>query len=155
RHRRGLANHAGRLQARLGLNRRRLMLALLKKLNIDDTNPGAFCGEWFGSGEMLTSDSPIDGRSIAKVRQCTPAEYERVAKRADDAFLKWRTVPAPGRGEVVRRLGNALRDAKKELGELVTLENGKIRTEGEGEVQEMIDICDFGVGLSRQLYGLT
>jgi len=131
------------------------MQSVLRKLGLEEVNPGGFCGEWLGGGELLTSDSPIDGKPIARVKQCTPADYERIVTRAHDAFLKWRTVPAPVRAETVRRLGNALRDAKKDLGELVTLENGKIRAEGEGEVQEMIDICDFAVGLSRQLYGLT
>ena len=92
---------------------------------------------------------------IASVAQATPAEYEQVVQASAKAFESWRLVPAPQRGEVVRQLGNALRAAKRELGELVTLEMGKIRAEGEGEVQEMIDICDFAVGLSRQLYGLT
>ncbi len=131
------------------------MKALLGRLGIEDVNPGAFAGEWFGSGDVLASDSPIDGKVIAKVRQATPEEYDRVAERAHAAFLQWRAVPAPVRGEVVRQLGNALRAVKRDLGELVTIENGKIRAEGEGEVQEMIDICDFACGLSRQLYGLT
>ncbi len=131
------------------------MQSVLRKLGLDEINAGGFCGEWLGGGELLTSDSPIDGKPIARVKQCTPADYERIISRAHDAFLKWRTVPAPVRAETVRLLGNALRDAKKDLGELVTIENGKIRAEGEGEVQEMIDICDFAVGLSRQLYGLT
>ncbi|MFO0972594.1 MAG: aldehyde dehydrogenase family protein [Phycisphaerae bacterium] len=130
-------------------------MTLLSKLGIEPVNPGAFCGEWIGSGELLVSDSPIDGQPLAKVRQATPGEYEIVMQKAQAAFLKWRTTPAPVRGELVRRLGHALREVKHELGELVTLENGKIRAEGEGEVQEMIDICDFAVGLSRQLYGLT
>ncbi|MCG6920951.1 MAG: aldehyde dehydrogenase family protein, partial [Acidobacteria bacterium] len=98
---------------------------------------------------------PIDGSLLARVTQVTPEEYERVAARAHQAFLSWRQLPAPKRGEVVRQLGNALRDLKEPLGALVTIEMGKIRAEGEGEVQEMIDICDFAVGLSRQLYGLT
>jgi len=131
------------------------MKALLSRLGIEDVNSGAFAGEWFGSGDTLVSDSPIDGKAIAKVRQATPDEYDRVAELAHAAFLKWRAVPAPVRGEVVRQLGNALRAVKRDLGELVTIENGKIRAEGEGEVQEMIDICDFACGLSRQLYGLT
>jgi aldehyde dehydrogenase (NAD+) len=130
-------------------------MSVLRRLGIDEINPGGFCGQWLGGGEPLASESPIDGKPIARVRQCTPSDYERIVARAHEAFLTWRTVPAPVRGETVRRLGNALREAKKDLGELVTVENGKIRAEGEGEVQEMIDICDFAVGLSRQLYGLT
>src|SRR5690606_9741217 len=97
----------------------------------------------------------IDGKLITKVREGNAADYEKTIQRAQAAFEKWRTVPAPKRGEIIRQFGNALRAAKKDLGRLVTLENGKILAEGEGEVQEMIDICDFAVGLSRQLYGLT
>lgn len=128
---------------------------LFDALGIKKENPGAFNGEWFGSGDSLDATSPIDGSALALVKQCTAEEYEKVAARAHEAFLSWRTVPAPKRGEVVRQLGEELRKYKKALGALVTLEMGKIRAEGEGEVQEMIDICDFAVGLSRQLYGLT
>ena len=127
----------------------------LGRLGLESINAGGFCGEWIGGGETLDSISPIDGRRIASVKQLTPEEYDRVVDRAHAAFLEWRTVPAPVRGETVRQLGEALRKQKADLGALVTLENGKIRAEGEGEVQEMIDICDFAVGLSRQLYGLT
>ncbi len=129
--------------------------ALLKKLGLRANNPGVFCGEWAGSGKPLPSVSPIDGSTLATVRTATPEEYERTARRAQAAFEQWRLLPAPKRGEIIRQLGNALRDAKRDLGRLVTLEAGKILAEGEGEVQEMIDICDFAVGLSRQLYGLT
>jgi aldehyde dehydrogenase (NAD+) len=129
--------------------------ALLKKLGLQAENPGVFCGEWLGSGKPLKSLSPIDGRLIAIVRTATPQEYERTAQRAQAAFLQWQLLPGPKRGEIIRQLGNALRQAKPDLGRLVTLEMGKILAEGEGEVQEMIDICDFAVGLSRQLYGLT
>ena len=131
------------------------MKDVLKRLGLEDQNPGGFCGEWMGSGPAIDSISPIDGTRLASVTQVTEAEYDRIAERAHKAFLAWRTVPAPVRGETVRRLGNALREHKADLGALVTLEMGKIRAEGEGEVQEMIDICDFAVGLSRQLYGLT
>ena len=129
--------------------------ALLKKLGLRADNPGVFCGEWLGSGKPLQSLSPNDGRVLATVRTATVDEYERTARRAQEAFKHWQLVPAPKRGELIRQLGNALRDAKHDLGRLVTLEAGKIVAEGEGEVQEMIDICDFAVGLSRQLYGLT
>jgi aldehyde dehydrogenase (NAD+) len=129
------------------------MRDFLKTLGIDDENPGGFDGEWMGSGSLAESVSPIDGEVIAAVREVTPDEYDRIADRAQAAYLAWRTVPAPRRGEVVRRLGNRLRELKPELGRLVTLEMGKIRAEGEGEVQEMIDICDFAVGQSRMLYG--
>jgi aldehyde dehydrogenase (NAD+) len=129
------------------------MREFLKTLGIEDENPGGFDGEWMGSGSLAESVSPIDGEVIAAVREVTPEEYDRIADRAHAAFLEWRTVPAPLRGDVVRRLGNRLRELKPELGRLVTLEMGKIRAEGEGEVQEMIDICDFAVGQSRMLYG--
>jgi aldehyde dehydrogenase (NAD+) len=129
--------------------------ALLKLLGIGSIVPGVFDGEWRGSGKMLESISPNDGSLLAQIRTATPEEYERAAARAAAAFAKWQSVPAPKRGEIIRQLGNALREAKRDLGMLVTLEAGKIIAEGQGEVQEMIDICDFAVGLSRQLYGLT
>ena len=128
---------------------------ILRSLGVEDVNPGGFGGEWVGSGPPLEVFSPIDGSLIATVDQVTEAEYDAIVDRAGRAFLEWRKVPAPHRGEVVRQLGNRLRAHKEALGALVTLEMGKIRAEGEGEVQEMIDICDFAVGLSRQLYGLT
>ena len=131
------------------------MYDFLKTLGIQDKNPGGFHGEWIGSGPQLDVVSPINNEKIASVTQVTEAEYDAIVDRAHAAFLKWRTVPAPKRGELVRQLGVKLREVKKELGALVTLEMGKIRAEGEGEVQEMIDICDFACGLSRQLYGLT
>ncbi len=129
--------------------------SLFKRLGLKEANVGVFCGEWLGSGCVLKSISPIDGKVLASVRQATDGDYERAMKRALAAFDVWRTVPAPKRGEIVRQLGNALRAAKTDLGQLVTLEAGKIPAEGEGEVQEMIDVCDFAVGLSRQLHGLT
>jgi aldehyde dehydrogenase (NAD+) len=128
---------------------------MLKKLGITDGHAGGFAGEWVGSGPMLDVITPIDGTKIGSVRQVTEEEYDKIVARAHEAFLNWRMVPAPKRGEVVRQLGNRLREYKSELGALVTLEMGKIKAEGEGEVQEMIDICDFATGLSRQLYGLT
>ncbi len=131
------------------------MYDFLKTLGVDKNNLGGFCGEWLGSGPQLEVITPIDGTHIGTVTQVTEAEYGRIVDRAHQAFLKWRMVPAPKRGEVVRQLGVRLRELKKELGALVTLEMGKIRPEGEGEVQEMIDICDFACGLSRQLCGLT
>lgn len=131
------------------------MYDFLKRLGIEDENPGGFAGEWVGSGPSLDVSTPVDGSSIASVRQVTEDEFDAIVDRAHDAFLGWRKIPAPKRGEVVRQLGVALREKKKDLGALVSLEMGKIIAEGEGEVQEMIDICDFAVGLSRQLYGLT
>ena len=127
----------------------------LKALGIERINPGVFCGEWRGGGETSEHFSPIDGKLIASVRNASREDYEIAISHTQDAFLKWRAVPAPIRGEVIRRFGNALRDAKADLAKLVTLEMGKILVEAEGEVQEMIDICDFAVGLSRQLHGLT
>jgi aldehyde dehydrogenase (NAD+) len=129
--------------------------AVLKTLGLSSINQGVFDGEWRGSGKILQSFSPNDGSLLAEIRTATPEEYERAARRAVAAFQNWQTVPAPKRGEIVRQLGNALRAAKEDLGMLVTLEAGKIIAEGQGEVQEMIDICDFAVGLSRQLYGAT
>jgi aldehyde dehydrogenase (NAD+) len=129
--------------------------ATLKALGLKRVNLGVFDGEWSGSGKTLQSFSPNDGSLLGEVRTATTEEYERAIERAAAAFDKWMTVPAPRRGEIVRQLCNALRDAKEDLGMLVTLEAGKIIAEGQGEVQEMIDICDFAVGLSRQLYGLT
>ena len=131
------------------------MHPVLEKLGIAEENPGVFCGEWRGSGPTIEKFSPVDGRLLARIRTASDADYEATLTRAQEAFLKWRITPAPVRGETVRNLGNALRNRKHELGQLVTLETGKIIAEGEGEVQEMIDICDFAVGQSRMLYGLT
>jgi aldehyde dehydrogenase (NAD+) len=128
---------------------------ILSALGIEDVNPGGFAGDWIASGPDLEVYSPIDGSRLATVQQVTEHEYDVIVDKAHAAFLEWRRVPAPRRGEIVRQLGNKLRESKQALGELVTLEMGKIKAEGLGEVQEMIDICDFAVGLSRQLYGLT
>jgi aldehyde dehydrogenase (NAD+) len=111
-------------------------------------------GVTLGHGDLV-SRSPIDGAALGAVRSASPAEVEQAVGRARDAFLAWRTVPPPRRGELVRLFGEVLREEKEALGGLVSLEAGKILQEGLGEVQEMIDICDFAVGLSRQLYGLT
>jgi len=131
------------------------MQSVFEKLGISDENPGVFCGEWRGSGAKIDKISPIDGRRLASVRTASGDDYDMAIFRAHEAFLKWRTTPGPVRGDTVRHLGNALRESKQDLGQLVTLETGKIIAEGEGEVQEMIDICDFAVGQSRMLYGLT
>ncbi|MGD8319517.1 MAG: aldehyde dehydrogenase family protein [Gemmatimonadota bacterium] len=128
---------------------------ILSRLGIEEMNPGGFAGTWIGSGPQLDVFSPNDGTRLAAVRQVTEEEYDEIVDRANAAFLAWRKVPAPKRGEVVRQLGLRLREKKDDLGALVSLEMGKILPEGQGEVQEMIDICDFAVGLSRQLYGLT
>jgi aldehyde dehydrogenase (NAD+) len=131
------------------------MQSIFEKLGLGDDNPGVFTGEWGGSGPRIDKISPVDGRRLGSVRTASDADYEKTITCAHRAFLKWRVTPGPVRGETVRRLGNALRDLKHELGQLVTLESGKIIAEGEGEVQEMIDICDLAVGQSRMLYGLT
>lgn len=131
------------------------MYDFLKRLGIEDVNLGGFAGEWVGTGPILDVFTPVDGTKIASVQQVTEEEFDVIVDKAHAAYLEWRKVPAPKRGEVVRQLGNALREKKADLGALVSLEMGKIIAEGEGEVQEMIDICDFAVGLSRQLYGLT
>ena len=129
--------------------------SVLAALGLEEANPGGFGGSWVGSGPEIDVRSPIDGARLASVREVTEQEYDEIVDRAQAAFLEWRKVPAPKRGEIVRRLGARLRENKEALGALVTLEMGKIRSEGEGEVQEMIDVCDFATGLSRQLYGLT
>ena len=128
-----------------------------KSLKITPKPTGsAVGGEWHAtSGKPLTVKSPIDGRVLAEVTQATPRDVESVISAATDAFKSWRTVPAPKRGEFVRRVGEKLRQRKADLATLVSLEAGKITQEALGEVQEMIDICDFAVGISRQLYGLT
>lgn len=135
------------------------MKALLEQLHLKEVSPGACTGPdgWIEdrSGRELVSFSPITGEAIGKVVQATATAYETVVRTAAQTSATWRMVPAPRRGEVIRQLGGALREAKEPLGELVSLEMGKIKPEGMGEVQEMIDICDFAVGLSRQLYGLT
>jgi len=130
---------------------------ILSTFNIEASNPGAYAKEWLAPAESreLASLDPATGEVIATVLQADGATYERVAATAAEAFHTWRMVPAPKRGEVVHALGHALRAHKDALGRLVSLEMGKILAEGLGEVQEMIDMCDFAVGLSRQLYGLS
>jgi len=132
------------------------MREILAGLGIQNENAGAWTGEALScDGAPLPSHSPANGELLAKVRQASAAQYEKVLVAAEEAFPRWSALPAPRRGEIVRQIGNALREKKELLGDLVSLEMGKIRAEGHGEVQEMIDICDFAVGLSRQLYGLT
>ena len=131
------------------------MQSVFEKLALSEDNAGVFDGKWRGGGAKIDKISPIDGKKLASVRTASTDDYDTAIARAHEAFLKWRTTPGPVRGDTVRRLGNALREAKNDLGQLVTLETGKIIAEGEGEVQEMIDICDFAVGQSRMLYGLT
>lgn len=132
------------------------MTEALKQLGIKDINDGTSTGsENFASGEILESYSPVDGQLIGKVRMSTQADYEKAMQKAEEAFKTFRLMPAPKRGEIVRQFGEKLRLHKEALGKLVSYEMGKSLQEGYGEVQEMIDICDFAVGLSRQLHGLT
>ncbi|PLX01988.1 MAG: aldehyde dehydrogenase family protein [Marinilabiliales bacterium] len=130
---------------------------ILAELGLSELNAGVSTGqEWFDTeGAVTASISPIDGEEIAKVKNATLEDYEMVIKKAQSAFKEWRLVPAPVRGEIVRQIGLALRDKKEALGALVTLEMGKIYQEGLGEVQEMIDICDFAVGQSRLINGVN
>ena len=133
-------------------------MEFLKKLGIKKKNFGASTGvKWYGSekNDELRIYSPINGKYLASVYQANEKDYERVVAKANEAFKKWRTIPAPERGEIVREIGNKLREYKDPLGKLVTYEMGKSLQEGWGEVQEMIDICDFAVGQSRMLYGST
>ena len=128
----------------------------LSKLGVKNNQQGCSNGsEWFGSGSKIDSFSPVDGSKLGNVSNGTKKDYEKLINDAQNAFLSFRKIPAPKRGELVRQLGNKIRNNKAELGELVSFEMGKSLQEGLGEVQEMIDICDFAVGLSRQLYGLT
>src|SRR5437867_4478622 len=122
--------------------------ALLRRLRIGEINSGVDCGDGLDATGKLTihSTNPATGEPLPPVRTASGADYERVVARASEAFRGWRMVPAPHRGDVVRQIGAALRAHKADLGLLVTLETGKIRAEGEGEVQEMIDIADFAVG---------
>ncbi len=131
--------------------------SILKELGIEDVNLGVSTGTtWLDTkGDVTNSVSPIDGKEIAKVKNATLDDYEYVIKTAQEAFKKWRAVPAPVRGEIVRQIGLALREKKEALGALVTLEMGKIYQEGLGEVQEMIDICDFATGQSRLINGVN
>ena len=133
------------------------MLAFLKNLGITEVNPGVSTGkEWFNSlQEKIVSSSPVDGQVIGSVTVADKEAFEKVVVKAEAAFKEWRNWPAPKRGEIVRQIGEALRAKKDDLGKLVSYEMGKSLQEGLGEVQEMIDICDFAVGLSRQLHGLT
>ena len=132
------------------------MEEILKRLDLVGEQSGAGTGAWLAcSGKILESISPVDGRIIGSVRSAETVDYERVMEKALSAFEYWRMVPAPKRGEVVRQIGNAIREKKQDLGSLITLEMGKIEVEGEGEVQEMIDMADFAVGQSRMLYGLS
>ena len=134
------------------------MNKILKNLGIEQTNSGSWQGPnplQSENNDLIESINPSNGKVIATVANTTIQEYESIIKNAQDSFLEWQKVPPPLRGDVVRRIGNALRDYKDDLGSLISLENGKIKSEGDGEVQEMIDMADFAVGQSRMLYGKT
>ena len=138
------------IQEKYGVNK------ALEALQVDrDTKGTSFGGELFGNGAKIDSFSPVDGEKLGTVASTNSSDYEKVISSADAAFTEWRKWPAPQRGEVVRQFNDELRRLKPELGKLVSYEMGKSYQEGLGEVQEMIDICDFAVGLSRQLHGLT
>ncbi len=130
---------------------------VLSRLGIKPTNSGVYAGRWIEQpgGEECVSFNPASGEVLGRVVGATKSDYDSTVESAVAVFKKWRVTPPPERGEIVRQIGNALRQHKNDLGMLVTLEAGKIKSEGLGEVQEMIDMCDFAVGLSRQLYGLT
>ena len=133
------------------------VLQMLEQLGIESENNGASTGgKWFKTrGAKIESISPVDGKLIASVNSATEADYEAIVLKAQEAYVQWKAIPAPKRGEIVRQLAEKIRFYKEPLGRLVSYEMGKSLQEGLGEVQEMIDICDFAVGLSRQLYGLT
>ena len=132
-------------------------MEFLKALKIKEQNSGVSTGTKYlaPTGEIINSFSPVDGKLIGSVITADKNSYEAVIKKSEEAFKEWRQWPAPKRGEIVRQIGEALRVHKESLGKLVSYEMGKSLQEGYGEVQEMIDICDFAVGLSRQLHGLT
>lgn len=134
-----------------------MIAELLEKFGIHQAHSGVFAGDWITKpgGPEFDSLNPSDGKVIASVMCASSKNYEQVMAKAEEGFKKWRGVPAPKRGEIIREVGIALRKHKKDLGLLITLETGKILSEGQGEVQEMIDMCDFATGLSRQLHGLT
>ena len=130
------------------------MKEALAQLGVKAINDGTSTGlDHFANGEILESYSPVDGQLIGKVKCTTAADYEKVMQKATEAFKTFKLMPAPQRGEIVRQFGEKLRKNKEALGKLVSYEMGKSLQEGYGEVQEMIDICDFAVGLSRQLHG--
>jgi aldehyde dehydrogenase (NAD+) len=138
------------------VGKEKFMQKFLEELNIKEKNYGAYCSNWIETkGEVLKSYSPVDGKEIASIKLATQSDYEHVVVNSVRAFNKWKLIPAPKRGEIIRQLALEFRKFKKPLANLISYEMGKIIKEAEGEVQEMIDMADFAVGLSRQLYGLT
>ena len=135
------------------------MKNILKQLSVSNENYGSCIGgdSWIKTTDQgsIKSINPSNGGIIANIHKCSESDYEKVISTSSEAFKEWRKVPAPIRGQLIFEMGNKLRENKDALGSLVALEMGKIKAEGDGEVQEMIDIADFAVGLSRQLYGLT
>lgn len=127
--------------------------AFLRTLGLEKRNAGCFAGQWSASGPVVPVISPINRKTIAEVQQASTDDYDKTIQAASEAYVKWREVPAPQRGDIVRQIGQKLREHKQELGQLISLEMGKILPEGLGEVQEYIDICDYAVGLSRMLNG--
>ncbi|PNI47730.1 ALDH7A1 isoform 11 [Pan troglodytes] len=127
--------------------------AWLKELGLREENEGVYNGSWGGRGEVITTYCPANNEPIARVRQASVADYEETVKKAREAWKIWADIPAPKRGEIVRQIGDALREKIQVLGSLVSLEMGKILVEGVGEVQEYVDICDYAVGLSRMIGG--
>ncbi len=135
------------------------MNEILKELGVKETNLGACIGgvDWIDNSgsNFIESFNPTNGELLGKIKLCSENDYEKVIEASNQAFEEWRMIPAPIRGQLILEMANELRNKKDLLGSLVSLEMGKIKAEGDGEVQEMIDIADFAVGLSRQLYGLT
>ncbi|KAM9367211.1 alpha-aminoadipic semialdehyde dehydrogenase isoform 2-T2 [Phaethornis superciliosus] len=127
--------------------------AWLKELDLQEENPGVYNGSWGGGGQVVTTLCPANNQPIARVRQASLEDYEETVKKAKEAWKVWADIPAPKRGEIVRQIGDALRQKIKALGSLVSLEMGKIFVEGVGEVQEYVDVCDYAVGLSRMIGG--
>ena len=129
---------------------------IFSELNLSKEHKGCHDGHhWFGNGETFISNTPVNNQRIGEVTGGSLNDFSEILKASQEAFVKWRSIPAPQRGEVIRRYGLLLREHKESLGKLVSWEMGKSLQEGWGEVQEMIDICDFAVGLSRQLHGFT
>ncbi|KAJ1518203.1 Alpha-aminoadipic semialdehyde dehydrogenase [Coelomomyces lativittatus] len=135
------------------LTNQTLLKSVLKQLDLQSDNPGVFDGQWYGSGEVRNCINPSTNEVIARVQMGSLQDYEKTMQKVDQAKLLWREIPAPKRGEIVRQIREALDEKKVPLGQLISFEMGKIVSEGIGEVQEYIDVCDYAVGLSRMLNG--